>query len=107
KKCKCAIPRNASRSCSTSAWTPSATSPTPATRSCSYSTRRMRMTETEKHYFDYFECPECGFDSVQLASFNGSENCPQCAGDTGRDVAMRRRPARASDHPEGRDARVE
>jgi hypothetical protein len=59
----------------------------------------------EQPDFDYFECPECGLDSVQLASFTGSEACPLCAGDSGHDVLMYRRTARATDKPEGRDAR--
>jgi hypothetical protein len=55
--------------------------------------------------FDYFECPECGFSSVQKSSFSGSEACPLCAGDSGHDVGMRRRVCLTSDTPEGRDAR--
>lgn len=55
--------------------------------------------------FDYFECRECGFSSVQNANFRGSEYCPMCAEDNGRDVRMTRRPALDSDKPEGRDAR--
>lgn len=60
------------------------------------------MAETEKQEttgFDYFECPECGFSSVQSADFR------VCAGDSGHDVRMRRRPATADDSPEGFDAR--
>lgn len=57
--------------------------------------------------FDYFECPECGFDSVQKSDFMGSRWCPLCAGDSGHDVRMDRRTARASDRPEGRDARTD
>ena len=55
--------------------------------------------------FDYFECPECGFSSVQKATFTGSEECPLCAGDSGHDVSMNRRTCRDSDKPEGKDAR--
>lgn len=55
--------------------------------------------------FDYFECPECDFSSVQRADFSGHEDCPLCAGDSGHDVRMKRRPALASDKPEGEDAR--
>ena len=55
--------------------------------------------------FDYFECPECGFSSVQASNFSGSEACPLCAGDIGHDVRMRRRPAKPTDKPEGKDAR--
>lgn len=61
----------------------------------------------EQPAFDYFECPECDFDSVQLESFKGSEDCPLCAGDTGRDVQMNRRTCRTTDKPEGRDARLD
>lgn len=60
---------------------------------------------TDQPDFDYFECPECGFSSVQKASFTGSEACPLCAGDSGHDVGMTRRTARETDKPEGRDAR--
>lgn len=56
--------------------------------------------------FDYFQCPECEFDSVQLATFMGSTECPLCAGDSGHSVTMRRRPASPDDKPEGRDARL-
>lgn len=56
--------------------------------------------------FDYFECPLCGFDSVQRSTFDGSYYCPLCAGDSGHDVAMTRRPATAEDGKvEGFDAR--
>lgn len=55
--------------------------------------------------FHYFECPECGFDSVQPADFGGGETCPLCAGDTGHDVLMHRRRALNTDKPEGKDAR--
>lgn len=56
--------------------------------------------------FDYFECPECGFSSVQLSRFTGSEACPLCAGDSGHDVGMHRRTATADDKAEGFDARL-
>lgn len=59
----------------------------------------------EQPDFHYFECPECGFSSVQKANFSGSEACPLCAGDSGHDVGMRRRICRTTDRPEGRDAR--
>lgn len=59
----------------------------------------------EQPDFIYFECPECGFDSVQKSDFNGSSICPLCAGDNGRDVSMSSRPARSTDKPEGRDVR--
>lgn len=64
-------------------------------------------TDTEQPEFHFFECGECQFSSVQRADFQGSEYCPLCAGDTGRDVQMSRRNARTSDKPEGRDARKE
>lgn len=60
----------------------------------------------EQPGFVYFECPECGFDSVQKASFSGSDECPLCAGDSGHSVGMKTRAARDTDKPEGRDARV-
>jgi hypothetical protein len=56
--------------------------------------------------FAYFQCQECEFDSVQNASFKGAYYCPVCAGDTGREVRMGRRPATEEDKPEGFDARV-
>jgi len=56
--------------------------------------------------FDYFECRDCGFSSVQLPTFDGSDACPLCAGDSGHDVQMRRRQALESDKPEGFDARL-
>lgn len=55
--------------------------------------------------FIYFECPECGFSSVQKTDFKGSDACPLCAGDSGHDVCMRSRPAQDTDKPEGKDAR--
>lgn len=55
--------------------------------------------------FDYFKCRECGFDSIQRSDFSGSECCPLCAEDNGRDVVMQRRTAVAEDKPEGFDAR--
>ena len=60
---------------------------------------------SEQPDFDYFECTECGFSSVQKADFKGSEACPLCAGDSGHDVGMSRRSCRDTDKPEGRDAR--
>lgn len=61
------------------------------------------MTE---YKFDYFECPDCGFDSVQRADFIGSEICPICAEDNAHSIRMTRRPATADDRVEGYDARV-
>lgn len=55
--------------------------------------------------FVYFECPECGFDSVKKRTFTGSSACPLCAGDSGHDVTMKRRICRDSDTPEGADDR--
>lgn len=59
----------------------------------------------EQPAFHYFECQDCGFDSVQRADFSGSEICPVCAGDNGRDVLMHRRIALSTDTAEGFDAR--
>lgn len=61
---------------------------------------------TDQPDFLYFECPECGFDSVQCKEFNGSDACPLCAGDSGHDVGMHMRVCRDTDKPEGRDARI-
>lgn len=63
------------------------------------------MIGQEQPGFDYFECQDCGFDSVQTSTFNGSYACPLCAGDSGHDVAMSRRAARSTDTAEGFDAR--
>ena len=60
---------------------------------------------TKQPNFDYFEGHECGFSSVQLATFSGDECCPMCAEDCGRDIGMRRRTCLDTDRPEGRDAR--
>lgn len=60
---------------------------------------------TDQPDFLYFECPDCGFDSVQPVDFKGSYACPLCAGDSGHDVAMTRRVAQEDDRPEGYDAR--
>lgn len=60
---------------------------------------------TEQPDFHYFECAECGFDSIQRADFSGSEECPLCAGDSGHSNWMSRRVARDTDKPEGKDAR--
>lgn len=54
----------------------------------------------------YFECPDCGFSSVQRSDFAGSAACPLCAGDSGHDVRMRHRDATPDDRPEGFDARL-
>jgi hypothetical protein len=59
----------------------------------------------EQPDFIYFECPECGFSSVQKSDFSGSDECPLCAGDSGHSVGMTCRTARDTDKPEGRDAR--
>lgn len=61
----------------------------------------------EQPGFACFECPECGFSSVQPAGFSGSTACPLCAGDSGHDVGMHRRVARSTDRPEGKDARYD
>lgn len=56
--------------------------------------------------FIYFQCPECGFSSIQGHSFAGSRTCPECAGDSGHDVRMDCRPAHPGDVVEGFDARL-
>lgn len=61
---------------------------------------------SEEPDYIYFECHECGFDSVQKADFKGSDECPLCAGDSGHSNTMRRRVARDTDKPEGHDARA-
>jgi hypothetical protein len=61
---------------------------------------------TEQPDFIYFECPECGFSSVQRSDFKGGDACPLCAGDSGHDVGMRSRICRSDDKPEGKDART-
>ena len=60
---------------------------------------------TDQPDFIYFECRECGFDSVQPKAFKGSHMCPLCAEDCGHDVTMNGRVCRDTDKPEGRDAR--
>lgn len=59
----------------------------------------------EQPDFIYFECPECGFSSVQASDFKGGTACPLCASDSGHDVGMRSRVCVDTDKPEGRDAR--
>jgi hypothetical protein len=55
--------------------------------------------------FDFFECPVCGWSAVLRADYDGTECCPICAEDNGRDIEMGRRPARDDDDPEGQDER--
>lgn len=48
----------------------------------------------------FFECKECGYDSAEagwLADAAGDCICPLCAGDSGRDEALRYRPATAEE----------
>lgn len=59
---------------------------------------------SEQADFIYFECRECGFDSVQKATFNGSDACPICDSDN-HYSRMSKRGCRDTDKPEGRDAR--
>lgn len=66
---------------------------------------RAEQRGREQPDFIYLECQDCGFDSVQKADFDGSDYCPLCAADNGRDVQMRRRVCLNTDRPEGRDAR--
>lgn len=54
--------------------------------------------------FIYFECSECGFDSVQRSDFKGSDICPMCDGDNHFNQ-MTQRVCRDTDRPEGKDAR--
>jgi hypothetical protein len=61
---------------------------------------------SEQPDFIYFECSDCGFDSVQRIDFEGIYSCPLCAGDSGRDVYMTKRVCREDDKPEGFDARL-
>ncbi len=63
------------------------------------------FTGSEQPGFDYFECGECEFSSIQVSTFTGYSYCPICAGDNGRDVRMIRRTARDTDVAEGKDAR--
>jgi hypothetical protein len=65
------------------------------------------LSKHDEPGFDYFECKICGFDSVQFETFNGSEECPLCAGDCVHSNIMSRRTARDTDRPEGKDARIE
>jgi predicted RNA-binding Zn-ribbon protein involved in translation (DUF1610 family) len=60
---------------------------------------------TEQPDFIYFECGDCGFDSIQRADFKGSYYCPLCEGDSGHTVLMRTRVCRSDDTAEGFDAR--
>jgi len=55
----------------------------------------------EQPGFHYFECEECGFNSVQKADFTGVEYCPLCEGDSGHINHMSRRIARTTDMPDG------
>lgn len=59
----------------------------------------------EQPDYIYFECPECGFDSIQKADFDGDDRCPMCEGDSGHVVHMRQRICRDRDQAEGFDAR--
>lgn len=68
-------------------------------------TDKLQVLAVEQPDFIYFECQECGFDSVQPADYKGSEECPLCAGDSGHSVIMPQRTARDTDDPEGFDAR--
>lgn len=65
-----------------------------------------KVAYVEQTGFLYFECQECGFDSVQLFTYTGPEECPLCAGDSGHSNIMTKRVARNTDDPEGLDARV-
>lgn len=56
--------------------------------------------------FTYFECPVCGFDSVQRDDFAGSDICPLCYSDCRHVNHMTMRPATEDDNVEGFDARL-
>lgn len=59
---------------------------------------------TDQPSFIYFECSECGFDSIQKADFKGSDICPVCDSDNHFNQ-MTQRVCRDTDRPEGTDAR--
>lgn len=61
----------------------------------------------EQSEYNFFECKECGFDSVQKADFVGSELCPLCLSNSGHAIKMQRRIARTTDDPEGIDMRLQ
>lgn len=61
---------------------------------------------TDQPDFIYFECRDCGFDSVQRSDFEGRRFCPLCEGDSGHFVEMTTRVCREDDRPEGFDARL-
>lgn len=61
--------------------------------------------QQEQPDFHYFECPDCGFDCIHPAAFDGDDICPLCDGDNNRGVKMNRRTAVTTDVTEGRDAR--
>lgn len=66
------------------------------------------QTTTEQPGYTFWECRDCGFDCVTLDAAMRNlpvPICPLCAGDSGHEVVMRSRVARADDKPEGRDAR--
>jgi hypothetical protein len=65
----------------------------------------MNKSYIEHAAFHYFECQECGFDSVQFADYSGSELCPLCLLDSGHRNVMTRRVAMDTDRPEGIDQR--
>lgn len=53
----------------------------------------------------YWQCPDCGWDTVLHAKKAG-QNCPLCASDSGRFVRLRLRgDAVPADRPEGPDER--
>lgn len=70
-------------------------------------TNKLQVLSVEQPDFIYFECQVCGFDSVQLADFKGSDECPCCVPSiSGHSVIMTKRTARDTDDPEGFDARL-
>lgn len=64
------------------------------------------MADNDQPDFIYFECPACGFDSVQKIDFDGSDCCPLCDSDNNHLVVMAQRICRDGDKPEGYDARL-
>jgi len=46
--------------------------------------------------YTYYWCDECGFDTIRSCDSIRAP-CPLCAGDNGRDVIMRSRPATEDD----------
>jgi hypothetical protein len=54
----------------------------------------------------FWQCPECGWDTVLRNGKDGVGSCPLCMSDKGRYVRLRSRPAMDTDQPEGPDERT-